>query len=594
MSILNMKLFDYIGFKKRPKAPWAKFYDKKHMNIIVPNESIYGYLKRHYVRFEDNIAIEYFGTEITYKDFIIEIDRCAKAFKMQGVRKGDVISIISANTPEALISFYALNKLGAVVNFLHPLLSENEIKQALVSYSTVMVVALDICYSKLKNILEDTEVYKTIVISPKDSMPIYLKVGYEITKGRKIEKPRWNSKDYMFWKDFIKTGDYKSKKDIEEHTGKNTPAVILQSGGSTGIPKGIVLSNGNFNAASIQAKLALPDVNKEDSILAIMPIFHGFGLQVSINDALNLGAKIILRPQFEAATFDKLITKYKPTVLVGVPTLFEALTNNERMKNVNLEQLKYVITGGDTLNKKRVDQINEFLHEHGAKTNFTQGYGMTEAVAAVSFDLKYASRSGSVGIPWPGTYIKIVKPGTTEEVPTGEDGEICIFGPTVMLGYYNNEKETNDALRIHEDGNIWLHSGDIGSMDKDGFITYKQRLKRMIVTSGYNVYPSQIEEVLEHHEAVMDASVIGVPHKYKVEVPKAYIALKKGYSDTEELRKELLELCKKNLAHYSIPKEFEFRKSLPKTVIGKVDFRKLQMENIKKRDKENEKQKNKR
>ena len=240
---------------------------------------------------------------------------------------------------------------------------------------------------------------------------------------------------------------------------------------------------------------------------------------------------------------------------------------------------------------KECNYSEDFLHEHGASTNMIQGYGMTEAVAAVCVDLRHASRPGTIGIPWPGIYLKIVKPGTEEEVPYGEDGEICICGPVVMLGYYNNEKETNDALRIHKDGNIWLHSGDIGTMDEDGFVTYKQRIKRMIVTSGYNVYPSQIESVLETHPAVMNATVIGIPHPYKVEVGKAYIALKKGYFETEKLKEELIELCKKNLAYYAIPKEWEFRKSLPKTIVGKVDFYKLQLENIEKRKKDNNEKK---
>lgn len=468
---------------------------------------------------------------------------------------------------------------------LHPLLSENEIKDALNKYSSVMVVCMDITYAKLKLIIDETEVYKAIIISAKDSMNPLMKIGYEVTQGYKVEKPK-KSENYLFWKDFIKHGEKYNKEQKEEITKKDFPAAILQSGGSTGTPKGIVLSNGNFNAATIQAKIALPDLDTSDIILGIMPIFHGFGLQVSINDAFCVGAKVVLVPTFKPAEFDKLITKYKPTVLVGVPTLFEALTNNPRMENVKLNQLKYVIAGGDSFNKQKVKRINEFLHNHGAKTNFTQGFGMTEALAAVSFDLKYASREGTIGIPWPGTYIKIVKPGTDEEVPYGEDGEICICGPTVMLGYYNNEKETNDALHIHKDGNIWLHSGDIGTMDKDGFITYRQRLKRMIITSGYNVYPSQIEEVLERHPGVLDTTVIGVPHPYKIEVPKAFIVLKPGYKDNEKLREELTELCRKNLAKYAIPKEFEFRKSLPKTIVGKVDFRKLQQENIEKRAEE--------
>jgi len=555
------------------------------MNIIVPNENIYEYFKRHAYGYINNTAIEYFGTKISYKNFLYEIDRCARAYKRIGIKKGDVVSIISANIPEALISFYALNKIGAVSNMLHPLLSENEILDNLKKYSTVVVMAIDVTYSKLKNILKDTDVYKTVIMSAKDSMGFFMKVGYEITQGFKVEKPK-SSDNYLFWKDFIRLGDgYVNN--YTSMTGKNFPATILQSGGSTGKPKGIVLSNGNINSSTIQAKIVLPDLDSNDVILGIMPIFHGFGLEVSINDAFCVGAKVVLIPAFKANEFDKLICKYKPSVLVGVPTLFEAMINNERMNNIRLDNLKYVIAGGDSFNKEKVDKINNFLHSHGAKTNFTQGFGMTEAVAAVSLDLKYASHPGSIGIPWPGTYIKIVKPNTDVEVPYGVDGEICISGPTVMLGYYNDEKETNDALRIHSDGNIWLHSGDIGVMDSDGFITYKQRLKRMIVSSGYNVYPSQIEEVLDKHPGVLASSVIGVPHPYKVEVAKAYIVLRKGYRESASLKKELLELCEKNLAKYSIPKEWEFRKSLPRTIVGKVDFRKLQEEN--KRIRENEK-----
>ena len=578
--------FNFVGINKKVKSPWQTYYKNDEMNIIVPNKTIYHYLKKSSVKNKDKIAIEYFGRKYSYKELLFEVDKCANAFKSLGIRSNDVITILSANIPEALISFYALNKIGAIVNFLHPLLSENEIKDALCSYSTVMILAMDITYPKLKNIIKDTEVYKVIILSAKDSMPNLMKIGYQITKGHIIEKTKKNDL-FIYWKDFINYG--KNYDDIKnENSKKDTPAVILQSGGTTGKPKGIVLSNGNFNASTIQAMKALPDLSSDDSILGIMPLFHGFGLQVSINNALMIGAKVILIPTFKSKSFHKLLNKYKPTVLVGVPTLFEALTHNEKMKNINLSNLKYVIAGGDTLNKEKVESINKFLHEHGAKTNFTQGYGLTEAVAAVSMDLKYASRLESVGIPWPGTYIKICKIGTDDEVAYGEEGEICISGPTVMLGYYNNEKETNESLHIHKDGNIWLHSGDIGTMDKDGFITYKSRIKRMIITSGYNVYPSQIEEILLKHEAVLDASVIGIPHSYKINVPKAFITLKNGYKETNKLRQELMQLCQKNLAKYAIPYELEIRKNLPKTIIGKIDFLKLQQENIEKRRTMNE------
>ena len=588
MGILDMKFFSLIGFKKKPKARWAKYYSKKEMNLDIPNISIYQYLKNKSLEnnYNDNVALEYFGTKITFGELFRKIDKTARALRSQGVRRGDVVTVLSANIPEALYSFYALNKIGAVANMVHPLSGENEIKEALQRYSTAMLIAMDVSYEKIKNILSDTEVYKTIIISAKDSMNPLLKIGYEITQGHKVEKPKKSNKNYMYWKDFIATGENYTGDKVAEITKRDTPAVILHSGGTTGTPKGIVLSNGNFNAAAIQAGTVMSSVTCQDSVLAIMPIFHGFGLSVSINDVLSLGAKVILIPTFKAGEFDKLLTKHKPSILVGVPTLFEALMSNERMENVNLAHVKLIVSGGDTLNKARIKKLNDFLHDHGANASLLQGYGMTEAVAAVCIDPQFAQRPGTIGIPFPSNYIKIVKPGTHEEADIDEDGELCICGPTVMLGYYNNEKETNDALHIHDDGNVWLHSGDIASMDKDGYITYKQRLKRMIVTSGYNVYPSQIEEVIERHEAVMDCSVIGIPHPYKVEVAKAYIALKQGYKDTPKLREELLELCKKNLAAYSVPKEFEFRKSLPKTLIGKVDFRKLQQENMEKRAEE--------
>lgn len=586
MALFDLRYLRYLGLKKRPSAPWKKYYNRKDMRIHAPKTSLYRFFVNRVEKgkYQNNFAINYLGKKRTYKEFISQIDECACAFKAQGIRKGDVVSILSANIPEALISFYALNKIGAVANMLHPMLSENEIKQALNEYCTVVVVAMDICYKQLKNIINDTSVYKTIIVSAKDSMGMITKIFYKLTQDYKIKKPHFDSK-YIYWHDFIKSGRYKNQ-NIEELGNKDTPAVILQSGGSTGTPKGIVLSNGNFNAATLSAFAAYPDLCKDDVILGIMPIFHGFGLEVSINDAFCCGAEVVLIPTFKASTFDRLLVKYKPSVLVGVPTLFEALTRNERMDEVDLSNLKYVISGGDTLNKARVENINDFLHVHGARTNMIQGYGMTEAVAAISVDLKHASRPGTIGIPWPSIYVKICKPHTEIEVPYGTDGEICICGDVVMLGYYNNEKETNAALRLHKDGNIWLHSGDIGCMDEDGFIQYKQRLKRMIVSSGYNVYPSQIEEVLETHPGVLDVSVIGVPHPYKIEVPKAYIVLKKGYVDNTKFREELKSICKKNLAHYAIPKEIEVRASLPKTIVGKVDFRKLQEENIKSRNKE--------
>ena len=569
-----MSIFDII--KKKENNRWEKYYTKAEWNINVPDVSIYNYMSNKANNYLDTIAFNYFGKTIKYKELLKQIDMCAMAFRSQGVRVGDVVTICMPNTPEGIICFYALNKIGAISNMIHPLSGEQEIKMYLNSTNSVMLVMIDVCYEKIKNIIKETNVYKTIVVSASDSMPFWLGLGYSFTQGLKIEKPR-KSTEYIYYKDFLlKSYNYHGNYAVEMK--KDDPAVILHSGGTTGNPKGIVLSNGNFNSLAAQSRIVFKRVEIGDRCLTIMPIFHGFGLGVSVHCPLSLGATCILVPQFDSRKFDKLLKKYKPNVLLGFPTLYEALikTNNT---DLDLSILKYVISGGDSLSNSLERRINVFLAECGSNEKINQGYGMTECLASVSLSYDKGSREGSIGIPFPGSYFKIVKPGTQEELPIDTDGEICISGPTVMLGYLDNEKETNEVLQIHKDGKVWLHTGDIGLIDKDGIIYYRQRLKRMIVTSGYNVYPSRIEEVIEEHEAVLKCSVVGIPHPYKLEVPKAYIVLKNGYSPTLSVKSSIKKHCEKNLAKYSIPYEFEFRKSLPKTLIGKVDINKLKEEN---------------
>ena len=569
-----MSIFDII--KKKENNRWEKYYTKAEWNINVPDVSIYNYMSNKANNYLDTIAFNYFGKTIKYKELLKQIDMCAMAFRSQGVRVGDVVTICMPNTPEGIICFFALNKIGAISNMIHPLSGEQEIKMYLNSTNSVMLVMIDVCYEKIKNIIKETNVYKTIVVSASDSMPFWLGLGYSFTQGLKIEKPR-KSTEYIYYKDFLlKSYNYHGNYAVEMK--KDDPAVILHSGGTTGNPKGIVLSNGNFNSLAAQSRIVFKRVEIGDRCLTIMPIFHGFGLGVSVHCPLSLGATCILVPQFDSRKFDKLLKKYKPNVLLGVPTLYEALikTNNT---DLDLSILKYVISGGDSLSNSLERRINVFLAECGSNEKINQGYGMTECLASVSLSYDKGSREGSIGIPFPGSYFKIVKPGTQEELPIDTDGEICISGPTVMLGYLDNEKETNEVLQIHKDGKVWLHTGDIGLIDKDGIIYYRQRLKRMIVTSGYNVYPSRIEEVIEEHDAVLKCSVVGIPHPYKLEVPKAYIVLKNGYSPTLSVKSSIKKHCEKNLAKYSIPYEFEFRKSLPKTLIGKVDINKLKEEN---------------
>ena len=567
--------------QKLIKTPWAKYYKKEDLKLKVPDISMYEALKEVVLKYESRTAINYFGKKLSYREFLNLIDKAALAFRSQGVRRGDIVTICMPNTPEAMIAFYAINKIGAISNMIHPLSGEVEIKEYLTSTNSVMLVMIDVCYDKVKNIIKDTSVYKTIVVSARDSMPFFTGLGYQISQGFKIKGPT-KSEAYLYWNDFLKKASgYNNLLDIK--ISRDDPAVILHSGGTTGKPKGIILSNGNFNALTEQAKIVFNDVEVGDRVLGIMPIFHGFGLGVSTIGPFILGCELIMVPQFNAKKFDKLLEKYKPNVIFGVPTLYEALAGTKN-DYLDLSGLKYAISGGDSLSRNLIKRVNDYLSSHNAKIKISQGYGMTESLAAVALSYGEAYREDSIGIPFPGNYIKIVTPETQEEVPYGEDGEICISGPTVMLGYLDNEKETNEMLQIHKDGMIWLHTGDIGMMDSNGVLYYKQRLKRLIISSGYNIYPSHIEEVIEGHPSVLKCSVIGIPHPYKVEVPKAFIVLKNDYNPLT-VKASIKEYCKKNLASYAIPKEFEFRKSLPKTLIGKVDFKKLREEEVKNEEK---------
>lgn len=559
------------------KTPWTKFYKKEDLEFDVGDKSIYEALIEASVGRENLVAINYLGRKITYKEFINKIDKVANCLKFHGIKKGDVVTICMPNVPEGIISYYAINKIGAISNMVHPLSSEEEIKEYLVSTKSVMLIVIDKCYDKISKIIKETNVYRTIIVSAKDSMPLVKGLGYTLStlslpKMRKIK----NLGNVIGWKEFLLT-NFISKNSGLVETKKDDPATILHSGGTTGKPKGIILSDGNFNSLAKQITIVLDDLKPGDKVLAIMPIFHGFGLGVSMVGPFILGCEVIMVPQFNSRKFDLLLEEYKPNVILGVPTLYEALINTKNDK-LDLSMLKHAICGGDSMNPSLIRRVNLYLEQHGAKIKVSQGFGMTESLAAVCLSNGEAYREGSIGIPFPGDYIKIVKPETQEDVPFGEDGEICVSGPTVMLGYLDNEKETNEMLQIHKDGLLWLHTGDIGMMTEEGIIYYRQRLKRMIISSGYNVYPSYVEEVIEEHPAVLNCTVVGISHPYKIEVPKAYIVLKNDYSATLGVKNSIKEHCKKNLASYSIPYEFEFRKSLPKTLIGKVDFNKLRSE----------------
>ena len=564
--------------KKNKLIPWAKYYPDGQAHLDYPEGSLYDELEKCSYMYSKSHAYNYFGRKVSYQIFMLQIETIAKSFCYLGVEKGDVVTICMPNTPEAIITFYALNKIGAIANIIHPLSAENEIKYYLNVSNSKYLLAIDLAYSKIKNIIADTKVKKTIIVSASESMPRLLNIGYNITQWNKNKIKVQDN--IISWKDF-KNYANRFFGETKREVNKDDCAAILYSGGTTGKPKGIILTNLNFNAVAKQCTVACGFVKPKDTLLAILPIFHGFGLGICVHTVLMNGATSILIPQFNAKTFDDLLKKYHPNIIVGVPTLYEALIKNKNMANVDLSYLKGAISGGDSLSPNLKREVDKFFKEHGANIEVREGYGLTECASASCLTPINMYKEGSIGVPLPDMIYKIVTPNTDEELPLGEIGEIIISGPSVMKGYLNEEIETNLVLQKHKDKRIWLHTGDLGYMDEDGFVYFKQRLKRMIVSSGYNVYPSQIESVINLHPDVLTSTVIGIPHPYKIQVAKAYIVLKENTKKSKaKIKDEVEELCKKNLAKYSLPYEIEFRKSLPKTKIGKVNYKELEKENI--------------
>ena len=353
-------------------------------------------------------------------------------------------------------------------------------------------------------------------------------------------------------------------------------ALIIYSGGTSGAPKGIMLSNLNFNALALQSHLMCDPSKEGDSVLAILPIFHGFGLGVCIHTPLCCGMKLILVPDFSPKNMVKTIKKHKPNFICAVPSLYETLAKSSRLKKNDLECIKCAVCGGDFMSASLKELVDNCLKEHGSEAEVRIGYGLSEASAATCLTPSGAYKAGSIGIPFPDTDYKIVRIGTHTKAKPNEDGEICISGPTVMMGYLNNKTETLQTLRIHDDGKVWLHTGDIGCMDEDGYVFFKQRLKRVIISNGYNLYPTYIEEIINAHPSVLTSTVVGIPHPKKVQVAKAYIVLKEGVEPSKALLKEIKNYLAENLSSYSLPSEYEFRDSLPKTLVGKVAYTKLE------------------
>ena len=561
------------------KTPWKDYMGDVPMHLDYFQGSMFEAVERMAELYPNNIAFDFMGKSTTYKKMVQEIEKCAKSLKTLGVRPGDKVTIAMPNCPQAIYMFYAVNLVGGIANMIHPLSAEKEIEFYLNASESTTAITLDQFYPKFESVRKTVDLPCLIVTSVADELKPLLRVGYQLTEGRKNPKvPR--GPGVVLWKDFLKRGEHV---EIYRIKRKDTdPAAILYSGGTTGVTKGILLSNRNFNALAAQIVATNPFFHPGHKMLAIMPMFHGFGLGVSIHSMLVSGGCCILVPRFTPDSYAKLLLKYRCNLIAGVPTLYEALLRLPKMKNADLSCLKGVYSGGDSLSVELKKRFDQFLFDHHATIQVREGYGLTECVTASCLTPYHISREGSIGIPFPDTYYKIVEHGTQKEVPYGTEGEICLSGPTVMMGYLHHPEETAQTLQTHEDGLAWVHTGDLGYMDPDGFVYFRQRLKRMIVTSGYNVYPSQMENIFDAHELVQMSCVIGVPDKLKMQKVKAFVMLKPGVSANEETKDVLMTYIRKNVAKYALPYDIEFRAELPKTLVGKVAYRVLEEEELKK------------
>ncbi|MDO5153717.1 MAG: AMP-binding protein [Eubacteriales bacterium] len=559
------------------KTPWKAHLGDVPMHLDYFQGTMFEAVEAIARKYPDGVAFDFMGRSTTYRELVRETETCAKALKTLGIREGDKVTIAMPNCPQAIYMFYAVNLVGGIASMIHPLSAEKEIEFYLKDSGAVAAITLDQFYGKFAAIRENTGISNLIITSIQDALSPAMKVGYALTEGRKIPKLPEDA-PVIRWREFRAL--HKCGHNFRIRRKANDPAVILYSGGTTGTSKGIVLTNLNFNALGQQVIAANPMFRPGDKMLSAMPIFHGFGLGVCIHTMLSQGGRCILVPRFTPKSYAKDLVKNRCNFIAGVPTLYEALLRLNDMDGADLSCLKGVFSGGDSLSVELKKKLDKFLYDHKATIQVREGYGTTETVTACCLTPAHMYKEGSIGLPFPDTYIKIVKPGTDEELPYGEQGEIVLAGPTVMKEYMGHPEETAQTLRTHSDGLTWVYTGDLGTMDNQGFIYFKGRAKRMIVTSGYNVYPAQLENILDAHKLVQMSCVIGVPDSYKMQKVKAFVKLVPGVKPNEETKQILMEYCRKHIAKYAMPYDIAFKEDMPKTLVGKVAYRVLEEEEL--------------
>ncbi len=540
--------------------------------IPVPELSLYDVLKKTAEEHPNNIAYEFLGYKADYRRFLSQVDDLSLRLRKLGVKKGDRTIICLPNCPQAFISFYALSRLGAVAVMVHPLSSSNEIEFYIMDSESKVCITMDMFADKFPKV--GTEGMETLIVTSVTDMfsPLKRTLARILVKDARPHK--YDDRDTMSWRKLVRMDVSKVDKDMP-NVGPDEPASILYTGGTTGKNKGAVHSSRTFNVTSMGMIELSGILGEGDTMLTQMPMFHGFGLCTCVHLPVCIGLRCIIMPTFTLDSLCETIVDEKVNFIAGVPSMYEKMVGNKYLEEKDLSFIRGIFCGGDCMSVEAKARFDDFIAAHGCKTKIRIGFGCTECLTATAITPKEEERPGSVGVPIPGMMYKIVEQDSIDEIADGEYGEMCISGPALMMEYFNNSEETEKVLRRHSDGRIWLHTGDLGYID-DGFIYFTNRIKRIIITSGYNVYPSQIEEVLSRHPLVESSCVIGIPDRLRGSKVKAFIVLKDGVERSEETEKSISSFVKKNVSAYAKPREYEFVDSLPMTKLHKVDYRCLE------------------
>ncbi len=556
------------------EKPWLAHYPPEVPHTLTyTSMPVQQYLTHAYEKYPQKVAIHFMGKELTYEELYKSAMKFANYLQKLGIQKGDRVSIMLPNCPQAVISFYGILYAGGIVVMTNPLYTEREIVYQMKDSGAKAIVGLDILFPRISKALKETQLENVIVTGIKDYLPFPKNVVYPFIQKKQYGmtvKVEHRGINHLFT-EIMKTAQptvAETSFDFEEDL-----ALLQYTGGTTGSPKGVMLTHKNLISNATMCDSWLYKCKKgEETIMGIIPLFHVYGLTTVLILSVMLGNKMVLLPKFDPETALKTINKQKPTLFPGAPTLYIGLMSHPDIAKYDLSSIEACMSGSAPLPAEVQEKFEAIT---GGK--LVEGYGLTETSPVTHSNLVWGERiKGSVGMPYPDTDSKIFQTGTTIPIATGEIGEIAIKGPQVMKGYWNKPEETAATI---VDG--WLLTGDLGYMDEEGHFFIVDRKKDMIIAGGFNIYPREIEEVLYEHDAVQECVVAGIPDPYRGETVKAYIVVKEGHTVTEE---ELDAYCREQLASFKVPRVYEFRKELPKTAIGKILRRSLVDEEIAKQN----------